>query len=494
MASDNKTKEYALGAHHVGEAAEKSDHDLVHAKAAEGAAAEHDISLLQALKKYPKACFWSIAISSSIIMEGYDIVLISSLFGQPAFAKRYGEYDSAAKNYQLSAAWQAGLSNGDAIGTIVGAFFNGYLTHKFVPLVGQVLCAIPWGVFATIAPAYASEVCPTALRGYLTVYVNVTWAFGQLVAAGVMSTFSGGTTRWAYRIPFAIQWAWPFPIAWLVFLAPESPWYLIRKGRLDAAKQSITRLSSSLDPEDNERTLAMMRHPNQIEMDMDAGTSYLDCFKGTNRRRTEIVCMKAFAAQSLCGSAMGGTPTYFFLQAGLPTSISCKMSIGGLGLAAVGTLILWKLLHSFGRRTLYLWGLGTLSAIILIVGFVSVGASHSVSGPICYAVVGETSDTRLRNKSVCLARIAYYIAQIISNVINPYMLNPSAGDWRGKTGFFWGGCALLFTAWTFFRMPEMKGRTYEELDLLFANKVKTRDFKTSSVDAYAVDETVIKRE
>jgi hypothetical protein len=29
---------------------------------------------------------------------------------------------------------------------------------------------IPWGVFATMAPAYASEVCPTALRGYLTVY------------------------------------------------------------------------------------------------------------------------------------------------------------------------------------------------------------------------------------------------------------------------------------------------------------------------------------
>lgn len=56
------------------------------------------------------------------------------------------------------------------------------------------------------APAYASEVAPTALRGYLTVYVNLTWAFGQLIAAGVMSGFSTGTTKWAYKIPFGIQW------------------------------------------------------------------------------------------------------------------------------------------------------------------------------------------------------------------------------------------------------------------------------------------------
>lgn len=105
-------------------------------------------------------------------------------------------------------------------------------------------------------------------------------------------------------------------------------------------------------------------------------------------------------------------------------------------------------------------------------------------GPICYAIIGETSATRLRNKSVCLARIAYYIAQIVCNVVNPYMLNPTAGDWKGKTGFFWGGWALVFFVWTYFRLPEMKGRTYEELDLLFANKVKTRAFKKTVVSTY----------
>lgn len=279
---------------------------------------EHNLTLLQGLKKYPKACFWSIALSSAIIMEGYDIVLIYSLFGQPAFQRTFGQYDAATGTYSLSAAWQAGLSNGTGIGTIIGAFLNGYLTHKFgyrkvmmmslaamvafifipffspnlpVLLVGQILCGIPWGVFATMAPAYASEICPTALRAYLTVYVNLTWAFGQLVAAGVMVGFSDGTSKWAYKIPFAIQWAWPIPIAVLVFFAPESPWHLVRKGQLDAAERVITRISSSGTAEDHKKTVAMLVHTNKTEIEIETGTSYLDCFKRSDLRRTEIVCM-----------------------------------------------------------------------------------------------------------------------------------------------------------------------------------------------------------
>ncbi|KAI4734928.1 sugar transporter [Aureobasidium sp. EXF-12298] len=516
---------------------EKADHGLAAAATDE----EHNLTLMQALKKYPQACFWSIAISSSIIMEGYDIVLIYSFFGQPAFVKKYGEFDAATGKYSLSAAWQAGLGNGTQIGTVIGAFLNGYLTHKFgyrkvmiasllsllglifipffapsveVLLIGQILCGIPWGVFATMAPAYASEVCPTALRGYLTVYVNLTWAFGQLVGAGVQSGVSGITTQWAYRIPFAIQWVWPIPIALLAFLAPESPWHLIRTGDNEGALRSIQRLSSGKTDNENRAQLAMMQHTNQLEMDLSAGTSYWDCFNGIDRRRTEIVCM-VFAAQPFCGSAMGGTPTYFFIQAGLPTSISFKMTVGGLAMASVGTIISWYLLSAFGRRTLYLWGLGLLTIVLSTTGAISAADATSVAGnyaqavmmlmwlfiyyltvgPICYAIVGETSTTRLRNKSVCLARIAYYIANIICGAINPYLLNPTALNLKGKTGFFWAGTSLVFFVWTFFRLPECKGRTYEELDVLFANKVKTREFRKFDVNVYAEDgETLVKQE
>lgn len=37
-----------------------------------------------------------------------------------------------------------------------------------VLLVGEVLLGVPWGVFQTLSTSYAVEVCPVALRGYLT--------------------------------------------------------------------------------------------------------------------------------------------------------------------------------------------------------------------------------------------------------------------------------------------------------------------------------------
>ncbi|KAH8798619.1 general substrate transporter [Xylogone sp. PMI_703] len=515
---------------------EMADHDCanesnINALAEQAAIDEHLLTVVDAVRRYPQAIMWSILVSTAIIMEGYDIVLISSFFGLPSFTKKYGSFVNHTSGYQISAAWQAGLSNGTSIGTLIGSLANGYVVYKFgyrktlllslflivafifipffapslpVLLVGQILCGMPWGVFATMAPAYASEVCPMALRGYLTVYVNLCWAFGQLVAAGVLSGFSNGSSEWSYRIPFAIQWAWPIPLFLILLFAPESPYFHVRRGEIEKAEKSVRRLMTAAQGSTAKQRVAMMIHTNELEKRIESGTSYWDCFRGVDLRRTEIVCM-AFVAQPFCGSAMGGTPTYFFLQAGLPTSISFKMSVGGLGLASVGTLISYILMHTFGRRTLYLAGLASLTAILWIVGFISVGQGNSTGGyyaqatmmllwlfvyymtvgPICYAIIGEISSTRLRNKSISLSRSSYYIGQIICNVINPYMLNPTEGDWKGKTGFFWGGCAFVFLLWTWFRLPESKNRTFEELDLLFAQKVKARDFKTFTVDPYA---------
>ncbi|RAO64159.1 uncharacterized protein BHQ10_000171 [Talaromyces amestolkiae] len=507
--------------------------------AKEAAHEEHQLTLASALRKYPKAVIWSILLSTSIIMEGYDIVLMSSFFAQPAFSRRYGQYIPSSDSYQITASWQNGLSNAVSVGTIIGAFANGYFTHHlgyrkvllaslaaitgfiFIPffapnlpvlLVGEFLCGIPWGVFATMAPAYASEICPMALRGYLTVYVNLCWAIGQLISAGVQSAFNGSSTEWGYRVPFAIQWAWPIPLFLILYFAPESPWYFVRRGDYVAAEKSMIRLGYSSSSGEVKQNLAMMIHTDELEKQVSEGTSYWDCFRGVDLRRTEIVCL-VFAAQPFCGSAMGGTPTYFFVQAGLPTSISFKMSVGGLGLASVGTIISWYLLHAFGRRTLYLWGLGLLTIVLMVVGFVSVGAGNSVGGnyaqatmmliwllvyyltvgPICYAIISETSSTRLRSKSVCLSRITYYIAQIICNVVNPYMLNPTAGNWKGKTGFFWAGWAFVFFIWTYFRLPETKGKTFEELDILFARKISARNFAKYRVDAYTVGDAALSK-
>lgn len=491
---------------------------------------EHAQSFTVAVKSHKKAIFWSILVSTSVIMEGYDIVLVTSLFAQPAFAQRFGTYSDLG-GWQISGSWQSALGAAPTIGAIFGAFINGYLAHKFgyryvllgslmsiiafifllffatsttLLLVGLILCGLPWGIFATLAPAYASEVCPLALRGYLTVYVNLCWAFGQLVAAGVLEGLVNRNDEWAYRIPFAIQWVWPLPLLLALWFAPESPWWLVRAGRHEAAERSLMALSSGVPRDDIKRTVAMMSHTNAIEIETETGTSYWDCFKGVDLRRTEIACA-TFAAQVWCGSSLGGTPVYFFVQAGVSTSNSFKFSCGGLGLASIGTILSWGLLARFGRRHLYVFGLAALFLCMLIVGIISAAAGEDSSssyaqagfvlawlfiyyitvGPVCYAIISEVSATRLRNKSVCLSRIAYYISQIIGNVIEPYFVNPTEANLHGKTGFFWAGTCLVCFVWAFFRLPETRNRTFEELDLLFAHGVKARSFSKVDVDPYA---------
>ncbi|KAJ0333011.1 hypothetical protein COL5a_001742 [Colletotrichum fioriniae] len=297
---------------------------------------EHKMTLMQGIKLYPKAIAWSVLISTCIAMEGYDISLVSNFYAFPQFNQKYGVL-TADGSYQVPAPWQAGLSNGATVGEIIGLFINGWVSERFgyrwtvitclllvaafttifftaqnvqTLLAAEILCGIPWGVFQTLCITYASEVCPVALRGYLTTYVNFCWGMGQEIGIGVIVSMLDRQDEWAYRIPYALQWMWPVPLAIGIYFAPESPWWLVRKGKIDEAKKSLLRLTSR-DKEtdfDADETVAMMVHTNSIEEKITEGASYLDCFKGVDLRRTEIVCM-VWAIQNLSGNSFSNYST-----------------------------------------------------------------------------------------------------------------------------------------------------------------------------------------
>jgi SP family general alpha glucoside:H+ symporter-like MFS transporter len=177
--------------------------DMLSGAAAAAAATEAEklMSLREAVRTYPKAIGWSILLSSAIIMEGFDQVLTPTFFALDQFKRFYGELQPNG-TYEVPAPWQAGLTNGGQVGSMIGLLVNGYASERFgyrktmigamiwmactiflfffahdiqMLQAGMVLAGIPWGVFQTLSTTYAAEVCPTQLRSYLTTYVNLCW-------------------------------------------------------------------------------------------------------------------------------------------------------------------------------------------------------------------------------------------------------------------------------------------------------------------------------
>ena len=393
--------------------------------------------------------------------------------------------------------------------TLIIAFTAIFFTAQSVVdiQVAEILCGIPWGVFQTLTITYASEVCPVALRGYLTTYVNFCWGLGQVIGIGVIKSFLNNDTQWSYRIPYALQWMWPVPLLIGVLLAPESPWWLVRKGKIEKAKKSLLRLTS-LNREtdfDADETIAMMVHTTALEEKITRGFTYLDCFKGTDRRRTEIVCM-CWAIQNLSGNSFSGYSTYFLEQAGLPTSTSYDFALGQYSINCVGVFGAWFLMTlGVGRRSLYLYGLCGLCLMLFILGFLGLVPHSHVKeaslatgsimlvwalcyqltvGTVCYSLVAELSTRRLQIKTVVLGRNLYNVVAVICSVITPYMLNPGAWNWKNYSGFFWGGICFCCIIYTYFRIPEPAGRSFAELDLLFERGVSARKFASTEVDVF----------
>ncbi|KPM36046.1 Maltose permease MAL61 [Neonectria ditissima] len=503
--------------------------------ALEATADDHELSVRDAIKAYPHAIAWALVSATCVIMEGYDTNLLSNYFAYPSFLIKYGNFvgvtPETPTGYQLTPAWQTGLSQGGSVGSIFGCLLSGYLVSKYgsrrvqlgallsltafifvvffspnLPtlVVGEILCGLPWGILATTAPAYASEVLPIALRTYLTSFTNMCFIIGQLISAGILKGLSTREDQWGYRIPFAIQWVWPVFLIPLIYMSPESPWYLVRMGKLEEAEASLRRLQSptatNIDPR---KTLSMIIYTNNLEQQLKVGTSYWDCFKGTELRRTEIACV-VFSGQILCGIAFAYNSSYFFSQMGLGTSTTYSLSLGGTGLAFVGCLVNWfVLMPNFGRRTIYVWGMAAMCFVLMLIGVLNVWESvrgvamsqacltmlwtfifQLSAGQLGWALPAEMGSTRLRQKTICLARDSSNIMGTIGGTLQQYFMNPQAWNLKGYTGFFWGGTCFCVFVWSYFRLPETWNRSYHELDVLFAKRIPARQFATTVIDSF----------
>jgi MFS family permease len=219
------------------------------------------------------------------------------------------------------------------------------------------------GVLCTIQ-TYLSEILPPKLRGSVMAFFPVFTLLGQLIGAVVVYTSLDYPGKRPYTTPMIAQW--PFSAVPLVIaiILPESPAYLLRKRKFDRAFRAQKRLDSSkTDTQRNIDNLmfALQKEEEQARHDR---VSYLECFRGTNLRRTLIV-MFANILPQLFGLSLLSDASYFIQVVGMSAHNALLFLQLGVALGLVANIVSMWVVTKVGRRPL---GMTTLAISILLWG------------------------------------------------------------------------------------------------------------------------------
>jgi MFS family permease len=238
--------------------------------------------------------------------------------------------------------------------TVDGVFAQ-WFADGSLPLffVGKLLTGLPLGVFTSVAPAYCSELAPLPLRGCVTAAVNFSIVIGQFLCYCVLRQTQTIAGPDSYKILFAVQWG--FAAVGLIILPffPESPYFLISKGKTEKARITITKLHG-----DN---FNVEEHMARIQADLTSAQSeedggFAQCFNKENRLRTIIACSTFVVSSSSGVLWVVGYLGYFLELTGLAPSNVFDTCVGIIGLMVVGNMAGWYVIEKLGRRGSFLWG------------------------------------------------------------------------------------------------------------------------------------------
>lgn len=239
-----------------------------------------------------------------------------------------------------------------------------------------------------------------------------------------------------------------------------------------------------------------------------AGTSYLECFRKSNLRRT-IISIAPLSIQSLCGIVfVASYSTYYIQLAGFSTSESFKLQICQQVLSLVGNVCSWYLVDRVGRRNLTFYGQVGLTIILCLTGGLAVANTEgSIKGTVAlillycfwynvtigataYTILCEVSTSRLRVKTIAIGLAFQNCLNLMWSFVLPYLFNPDEANLGAKLAFIFGAFSVFSVVYVWFYQPETAGRTYEELDEMFVKKIPARKFKGYEPEAQIRGEAV----
>ncbi|OJJ60889.1 hypothetical protein ASPSYDRAFT_29409 [Aspergillus sydowii CBS 593.65] len=453
-------------------------------------------------------------------MFGYDQICNGSTIAMPSFLMYFG--NTGPSGLYLPSIWTSLWTSMTSLLQALGAISVGMVSDRFgrkwpgvvagiislagtaviyyaksrgALLAGKMVCGLALGAGMAIGTTYASEVAPLKLRSPIQTALVLFIVFMQGLALGVVRIFVPNMDEQAFRNVFAIQWAVGGVFAIACFLAPESPIFLINAGRTNEAKKVMTKLYSSRFSLDDRLAYLVKTISEEQEQQRISAGSYLDCFQGTNLKRT-LTVMFLYSTANLGGAAFLSQSIYFLLTLGLPPVHVFDISIGGFALAVVIIVLTGVVGKFLSRRTMLLAGCLINLVFLLVIGClyyapgmgpawavavlmnILISFQTSLMQAVGWPIAAEISSYRLRIKSLSIGVFAQTLSTWVMTFTVPYMYNVDSGDLGARTAFPFAGITVLLIVGAYLLVPDTTGLTTEEIDRLYEDKVSVRRFGT----------------
>lgn len=293
-----------------------------------------------------------------------------------------------------------------------------------------------------------------------------------------------------------VQMVVPLIMLAVVWFVPESPRWLVKRNRHDSAHKALSYIRNGVatDEEVNEE-LSLIEEAVREQAELHKATSYLDCLKGFNGRRT-MIAVGVQVLQQLSGNAfMLSYSVIFMYQVGVTDPLASSMARTAMAIG--GSLFAFYLADKIGRRILMIvsavgmwisfWIVAGISAytevennslaafllaLLLIWSFLgNLGWASCV-----WIVTAEVPTLQLREKTISIASSISFIVVLLVSYINPYIQNEPS-NLGVKVGFIYGSFSLIAVFFTYFFVPECANRSLEELDEMFQENVPAWKFK-----------------
>uniref|UniRef100_A0A146P6K2 Major facilitator superfamily (MFS) profile domain-containing protein n=1 Tax=Fundulus heteroclitus TaxID=8078 RepID=A0A146P6K2_FUNHE len=363
---------------------------------------------------------------------------------------------------------------------------------------GRAIMGFYCGLTSGLVPMYIGEIAPKAYRGALGTLHQLAIVIGILLSQVIGLDFVLGNDE-MWHVLLGLSGAPAILQTLMLPLCPESPRYLyILLGKEQEARKSLHRLKGAYDPSAD---LEEMRREKE-EADREPRVSIRSLIFSSVYRQQLIVALMMHLSQQLSGiNAIFYYSTAIFAQAGVSQPVYATIGVGVIN--TIFTLVSVALVDRTGRRTLTLVGLGgmcccavamtvglkfqndfswmsyvSMVAIFLFVSFFEIGP-----GPIPWFIVAELFSQGPRPAAIALAGCCNWTSNFIIGMTFPYIQ-----AWLDCYVFILFAVLLLgFTIFIYLRVPETKGKTFEEIAAVFQKKrripkdnAELQQLKTSS--------------